>query len=178
MVRLPASKLLCTICVLVTTCVLAACGFHLRENVALPAGMHRVRVVVTGNYALQQRLVRALQTSGATVESSAGAGVAELHVPVAVFTTETLSVGGYARVSEFAVHFQVQFDVVDAAGRTLVSHKRIDMSREYSYDATNTVGNDSQVAAIEVSLNDDMVQAILFRLQAAGRNASPAPAGS
>jgi len=178
MAPLPASKLLRIVCVLLTACALAACGFHLRENVALPAGMHRVHVVVTGNYPLQQRLVRALQTSGAIVEDNAGPGIAELHVPVAVFTTETLSVGGYARVSEFAVHFQVQFDVVDAAGRTVVPHKRIDMSREYSYDATNTVGNDSQVAAIEVSLNDDMVQAILFRLQAAGRKASPAPARS
>ena len=177
MARVPASKSLRTAWVLVAVCTLAACGFHLRENVGLPAGMQRVHVAVIGNYPLQQRLVRALQTSGATVEDTAAPGIAELHVPVAVFTTETLSVGGYARVSEFAVHFQVQFDVTDAAGRTLVPNKRIDMSREYSYDATNTVGNASQVAAIELSLNDDMVQAILFRLQAAGRNVSPAPAG-
>lgn len=178
MARMPARSLLHTSWLLIAVCALGACGFHLRGNAALPAGMQRVHVVVTGNNALQQRLVRALQTSGAMVEDTAAPGVAELHVPVAVFSTETLSVGGYARVSEFAVHFQVQFNVTDAAGRTLVPHKRIDMSREYSYDATNTVGNASQVAAIELSLNDDMVQAILFRLQAADRNVSPDAAGS
>ena len=71
----------------------------------------------------------------------------------------------------------MQFEVTDAAGQVLVPSQRIDMSREYSYDATNTVGNSSQVQEIQRSLNDDMVQSILFRLQAAGRHA-PATPGS
>lgn len=161
---------------LLAACAISACGFHLRQSAALPSGMQRVHVVVNGNNALQQRLMRALQISGAEVEDQAGAGIAELWVPVAAFSTETLSAGGYARVSEFAVHYQVQFQVGDGSGRTLVAQQRIDMSREYSYDATNTVGNASQVQAIEQGLNDDMVQAILFRLQAAARKAAPAGA--
>jgi LPS-assembly lipoprotein len=54
------------------------------------------------------------------------------------------------------------------------------MSREYSYDAGNTIGDESQVQEIQRSLNDDMVQAILFRLQAASKHqlAAPAPAAS
>lgn len=174
----PASRLLRGACLLLLACALGACGFHLRQSAALPPGMQRVHVVVNGNYALQQRLVRALQTSGANVEDQPGAGIAELRVPVAAFSTETLSAGGYARVSEFAVHFQVQFEVVDGSGHTLVARQRVDMSREYSYDATNTVGNASQVQAIEQGLNDDMVQSILFRLQAAGRKAPASPAGA
>lgn len=178
MVPVSVSRLLRAACLLLVVCALGACGFHLRQSAALPPGMQRVHVVVSGNFALQQRLVRALQISGASVEDQPGAGVAELRVPVAAFSTETLSAGGYARVSEFAVHFQVQFEVGDGSGRTLVARQRIDMSREYSYDATNTVGNASQVQAIEQGLNDDMVQAILFRLQAVGRNAPATPAGS
>jgi len=178
MTLVPASRLLRNACLLLVACVLGACGFHLRQSAALPPGMQRVHVVVNGNYALQQRLVRALQISGASVEDQPGAGIAELRVPVAAFSTETLSAGGYARVSEFAVHFQVQFEVGDGSGKTLVARQRVDMSREYSYDATNTVGNASQVQAIEQGLNDDMVQAILFRLQAAGRNAPVPPAGT
>ena len=50
--------------------------------------------------------------------------------------------------------------------------------REYSYDATNTVGNAAQVEALQGSLHDDMVQAILFRLQAAGEHELAAPAGA
>jgi LPS-assembly lipoprotein len=38
------------------------------------------------------------------------------------------------------------------------------------------VGNASQVQEIQRSLNDDMVQAILFRLQAAGKHPQAATA--
>lgn len=156
---------------------LAACGFHLRGNAQLPASMQRVHLDISGNQDLQRRLARALQISGVTVEDVAGPGIAELRVPVAAFSTETVSAGGYSRISEFAVRYQVQFEVTDAAGQVLVPSQRIDMSREYSYDATNTVGNSSQVQEIQRSLNDDMVQSILFRLQAAGRHV-PATPGS
>jgi LPS-assembly lipoprotein len=157
---------------------LSACGFHLRENATLPPEMQRVHLAVNGGGELERHLARALQTSGATVEDDSGAGIAELRVPVAAFSTETLSAGGYVRITEYAVRYQVQFDVLDAAGQVLVPHQRIDMSREYSYDAGNTIGNASQVQEIQRSLNGDMVQAILFRLQAAGKHELAAPAST
>jgi LPS-assembly lipoprotein len=40
------------------------------------------------------------------------------------------------------------------------------------------VGNASQVQEIQGSLVDDMVQAIMFRLEAAGRNPQAAPASA
>jgi LPS-assembly lipoprotein len=175
-----AGRLLQASLLLVAAFALSACGFHLRENATLPPQMQRVHVTVNGGGDFQRHLARALQTSGVTVEDDSGPGIAELRVPVAAFSTETLSAGGYVRITEYAVRYQVQFDVTDAAGQILVPHQRIDMSREYSYDASNTVGNESQVQEIQRSLNDDMVQAILFRLQAAGKHelATPASASS
>ncbi len=160
---------------LVAAAALTACGFHLRGNAQLPASMQRVHVTVNGNHDLERSLARALQVAGVSVEDDGGPGVAELRVPVAAFSSETVSAGGYSRISEFAVRYQVQFDVRDAAGQVLVPSQRVDMSREYSYDATNTVGASSQVEQIQRSLNDDMVQSILFRLQAAGHRGAAAP---
>jgi LPS-assembly lipoprotein len=99
---------------------------------------------------------------------------------VAQFTTDLLSVSGGARVTEYTVRYQVRFEVDDSSGQTLVAQQRVDMSRDYSYDAGNTVGDAAQVEEIQRSLNDDMVQAILFRLQAADRHvlAEPAAASS
>ena len=162
---------------LLVATVVTACGFHLRQTAALPASMQRVHLDMRGGD-FQRSLTRALQHSGVTIEDDSGPGIAELRVPVAAFSTETLSAGGYVRITEYAVRYQVQFDVTDAAGQVLVPHQRIDMSREYSYDASNTVGNESQVQEIQRSLNDDMVQAILFRLQAAGKHELAAPAGA
>lgn len=165
---------------LVTALLLPACGFHLRQNASLPPQMQRVHLVVNGGGELERRLTRALGTSGATVEDESGPNIAELRVPVATFATETLSAGGYVRITEYAVRYHVEFEVTGADGHELLARQRIDMSREFSFDASNAVGSESQVQELQRSLNDDMVQAILFRLQAAnkGHLAEPASAAS
>lgn len=173
-----AGRLTQALLLLASVLALAACGFHLRQNAKLPPQMQRVHLTVNGGRDFQRHLERALETSNITIEDNSGPGIAELHVPVAAFSTETLSAGGYVRITEYAVRYQVQFDVADDAGQVLVPHQRIDMSREYSYDASNTVGNASQVEEIQRSLNDDMVQAILFRLQAASKHELAAPASA
>jgi LPS-assembly lipoprotein len=155
---------------------LAACGFHLRQNAALPAAMQRVHLDARGGSNFQRQLNLALERAGVTVEDTGGPGIAELSVPTAAFSTDTLTSGGYARISEYAVHYTVKFRVTDASGRILVPMQSINMSREFSYEASNTVGSASQIEQIQKSLDDDMVQAIMFRLEAAGRH--PAAASS
>ncbi len=173
-----ARRLFQTALLLVCALALAGCGFHLRRNASLPVAMQQIHLTVSGGGDLQRLLARALTESGVNVEDDSGPGIAELHVPSAAFSTDTLSAGGYVRITEYSVHYDVQFNVADANGQTLVPNQRITMSREYSYDATNTIGNAAQVTQIQRSLNDDMVQAILFRLQAAGRHALAVPASA
>ncbi|PXV58361.1 LPS-assembly lipoprotein [Dyella jiangningensis] len=174
---------------LMSTLTLAACGFHLRQNVALPPAMQHVHVV-TGNLNLQRGLERSLVASGINVEDHKAPDIAELNIPVAQFTTDTLTINGAARVTEYTVRYQVQFEVHDGTGQPLIPRQRIDLQRDFSYDPTNTIGTAAQVDAIQSSLNDDMITAILLRLQAAGRHpgqtaaaaaaqeAQPAPASS
>jgi len=163
---------------LVSALALAACGFHLRQSAAVPSAMKRVHLTVSGGVGsdLQRALSRALQVSGVTIEDNGGPGIAELNVPTAAFGTETLTLGGYSLITEYAVRYQVRFEVVDPKGKTLVPMQAISMSREYSYDATQTIGNASEVQQIQGSLISDMVQAIMFRLQAANKRELAAPA--
>ena len=166
---------------LVSAFALTACGFHLRQSAALPEAMQHVHLTVNGGADLQRDLARALEASGATVEDKPGPGIAELRVPTASFSTETLTVSGYARVTEYAVRYLVQFQLNDGSGQVLLPAQNINMSREFSYDASNTIGTTAQVEEIQRSLNDDMVQAILFRLQALqkhGGTVAPAAAAS
>ncbi|NUO71297.1 MAG: hypothetical protein HOQ10_01090, partial [Frateuria sp.] len=86
---------------LVSTLALAACGFHLRQSAALPASMQRMHLSVSGGGDLQRNLARALEGSGVAVVDEGGAGIAELKIPVAQFSTDTLSVSGGARVTEY-----------------------------------------------------------------------------
>jgi LPS-assembly lipoprotein len=164
---------------LLVVLLLAGCGFHLRQSVALPASMQRIHLTVSGGGDLQRMLARSLRGSGVTVEDASGPGIAELTIPTAAFSNDILSVSGFSRVTEYAVHYTVRFSVSDGSGSVLIPAQDIRMSREYSYDAGNAIGNDAQVEEIQRSLNDDMVQSILFRLQAAARHADTvAPAAA
>lgn len=170
------NRLLRVSLLLVPVLALPACGFHLRQSAALPASMQHMHLTVNGGGDLQRNLARALEDSGVTLEDDGGPGIAELKIPVAQFGTDMASISGGARVTEYTVNYQVRFEVDDSNGQALVPQQRIDMSRDYSYDAANTIGTEAQVEEIRRSLNDDMVQAILFRLQAAGRHSPGAPA--
>ncbi|MBD8871970.1 LPS assembly lipoprotein LptE [Rhodanobacter sp. DHB23] len=155
---------------------LSACGFHLRRSAALPPAMSRVHLTVNGNGDLQRKLSRALENAHVTVEDNGGPGIAELRVPVASFGTQSLTQGGYVRITEYAVRMHTEFDLAGGDGTTLVPHQRIDLQHEYSYDSTDTVGNAAEVQQLQASLVDDTVQAIMFRLEAAARHPQAAPA--
>jgi len=171
---------------LLSVLVLAACGFHLRGSAALPKGMERVHLTVSGGGDFQRKLARALLASNVTVEDKAGPGIAELHVPAQNFSVQSLTISGAAQVTEFAVRYHVTFTASDANGKTLVPMEAINLQREYSYDASQPVGTQSQMEQIQASLIDDAIQAVLFRLQAvakhgeeaAAKAAGPLPAGA
>ncbi|HET7359928.1 MAG TPA: LPS assembly lipoprotein LptE [Rhodanobacteraceae bacterium] len=162
--------------VLAATAALAACGFHLRPSAQLPAGMQRVHLQVSGGGDLPRELARAMEVSGTVVEDHSGAGIAELQVPVAGFRTDSLTMTGTARVGEYSVRYHVEFAASDAAGKVLVPRQSIDMSRDFTYDARESIGNETQVEEIEKSLVRDMVQAMLFRLQAVAEHPGAAQA--
>lgn len=161
---------------LAAVAALAACGFHLRQSAQLPAGMQRVHLSVDGNGDLPRQLARAIEVSGGTIEDQSGPGIAELNVPVAQFRTDSLTMTGTARVGEYSVRYHVEFNVADAAGNALVPQQNIDMSREFTYDARDSIGTESQSEAIQKSLVRDMVQSIMFRLQAAAEHPEAARA--
>lgn len=157
---------------------LAGCGFHLRGSAALPPGMQRVHLTVGGAGDFQRKLARALLASNVTLEDKPGPGIAELHVPAQNFTVQSLTINGAAQVTEFAVRFHVVFTATNPEGKVIVPDQAIDLQREFSYDASQPVGTQSQMEQIQGSLIDDAIQAMLFRLQAVAKNGATAAANA
>ncbi|WP_448098538.1 LPS-assembly lipoprotein LptE [Luteibacter yeojuensis] len=157
--------------------LVSACGFHLRQSAALPPGMKKIHLTVSGGGKLERELTRALENSDVTIVDKPSVDAAELAVTSNTFRTDSLTVSGTARVTEYAVRYHVDFNAKAGDGTVIIPSQAVDMSREFSYDATNTIGTASQTEELQRSLIGDMVQAILFRLQAAGAHpAMAAPA--
>lgn len=146
---------------------LAACGFHLREQARLPAALQHVHVEVADPFGpLGRDLPKALERSGAVLEDKTGAGIATLRVPISVITIDTLSVGATARVREYTMRYHVEFDAVDADGKTVIDRQAIELTRDYTFDETQALGIAAQEEEFRKSLERDMVQSILRRLEA------------
>ncbi len=148
-------------------CLLTACGFHLREEARLPPGMQRVFVEGAEPASpLGRDLRKALARSGAEVVEQAGAGAARLRIGANHLRTDVLSVGGNARANEYTMRYHVEFDVVDATGANLFPKQVVELTRDFTFDASQALGVAAEQDLLGAELQRDMVQAILRRLEA------------
>jgi len=163
-------RLLKSLSCLAFALLLAACGFHLRQSAALPQPMQQqVYLNVSGNGEFPRELARALQARKVQVLNAAAPGVAELDVPVQAFRTDVLTSTGFARVGEYAVRYHVEFSLKDGSGAVVLPTQMIDLSHEFTFDPFSAIGTASQTEVLQRDLVREAVDAILRRLEAAGR---------
>ena len=153
--------------------LLAGCGFHMRKEVELPASMKKVHIVI-GDPAspLAKDLAKALPRSGTEVVADAGPDVAIMNISANAFSTDVLSVSGGARANEYSLRYHVEFEVLNAAGTSLLPKQTIELSREFTFDSTQTLGLAAETDLLTQELERDMVQTILRRLEALARAGS------
>ena len=146
---------------------LAGCGFHLRKEANLPASMKKVHVQgADPTSPLVKELVKALPRSGTEVVDAVAADVAVMNISANAFSTDVLSVGGNARATEYALRYHVEFEVQDAGGTALLPKQTIELTRDFTFDASQALGVAAEVDLLTQELQRDMTQAILRRLEA------------
>ena len=150
--------------------LLAGCGFHLRKEAQMPASMKKVHIQIgDANSPLAKDLAKALPRSGTEIVEDIGPDVAVMNFSANAFSTDVLSVGGNARASEYSLRYHVEFEVQDAAGTTLLPKQTIELSREFTFDASQALGVAAETDLLTQELERDMVQTILRRLEALAR---------
>lgn len=163
-----------TLCGLSVT-LLSACGFHLRQSAALPAPMQQqVYLNVAGGGELPRDLARALNARKIQVLNESAPGAAELDVK-AQFRTDVLTSTGFARVGEYAVRYHVDLSLKDGSGAVVLPQQAIDLSHEFTFDPFQAIGTAAQTEVIERDLSREMTDAIMRRLEAAGRKGTLVP---
>lgn len=160
-------------CVLAFAVVLlAGCGFHLRQPAHLPTAMQRTYISdASGTIELVRELRRSLITPATQVTDDATTATATLNILSARQFQRVLSVSNVGQPLEYQVAYQVQFSLTDAHGKTLIEPQTLTLTRNYAYDIANTLGDTEQANVLYKSMEDNMAQLIMFRLQALGRSA-------
>lgn len=158
--------------------MLSACGFHLRQSAPLPAPMQQqVYLNVAGGGELPRDLSRALNVRKVQVLDQSAPGVAELDVK-AQFRTDVLTSTGFARVGEYAVRYHVDFSLKDGDGNVVLPQQSMDLSHEFTFDPFQAIGTSAQTEVIQRDLTREMTDAIMRRLEAAGRKGALVPPSS
>lgn len=165
--------------------LLAACGFHLRAALQLPADLGPLRVVSPDPYSplaesLSEEMTRAgavpapepvavtpPDDGSAAVAPESPAPVATLRVVSERWGSTPLSVDQLGRAQEFSLRYAVVFELTRADGSELVPRQVIELSRDYISVPNNSSGTEGEREILSKELRRDMVAAILRRIDAA-----------
>jgi LPS-assembly lipoprotein len=153
---------------------LTGCGFHLRKEVDLPPSMKKVHIqIADASSPLAKELAKALPRSGTEVVDAVGPGVAIMNISQNSFSTDVLSVGGNARATEYSLRYHVELEVENEAGTALLPKQTIELSRDFTFDASQALGVAAEVDLLTQELQRDMTQTILRRLEAMANRKTP-----
>lgn len=156
--------------------LLTGCGFHLRNALNLPQDLGPVRVVAGDPYsALADFLAEGLQRAGAqAAPAGADTGVATLRIISEQWADTPISYDQFGRAQEFSLRYAVIFSMRRADGSEAVPQQAVELSRDYLAPAVDSIGKASERELLVRELRREMAAAILRRVDAASKPATPA----
>ena len=150
----------------------SGCGFHLRGEAQLPPGMERVYVDSSDPFGpLKRNLEKALERSGAKIETKSGDGIAEVKLGAVSLAPVVRSVSVNARVNEFTMLYHVELSITDASGKVLLPKQVVEKSRIFTFDQTQAIGTGAEQDEIKKEMERDMVQVVLRKVESVERKA-------
>lgn len=159
-------KLLIVLCL---SLPLAACGFKPRASLAVATELGPVAVTAPDPYSpLAADLAAALTRAGAT-PAVPGAAASSLKLLSERQAKRPLTYDRGVGVREYEVTYTVDFELRAADGSVRVPRQRVELSREYTYDARGAIGSPAEERLLAEELRRDMVAAVMRRLDAALR---------
>ncbi|MEA9647094.1 LPS assembly lipoprotein LptE [Xanthomonas campestris] len=156
---------------LVLVSSLTACGFHLRNSLALPPDTPAVKVQSALQYSeLAKLLRRGLKAAGATLaDDDAKSGFAKVQVLSERWGDLPIAIDSQGRSQEFSLRYAAIFTVTTANGAILVPQQVIELSRDYVSPPVDATGTATEREILADELRKDMSASILRRIDSVVR---------
>ena len=159
---------------------LTACGFHLRNRIALPADLGPVLVSSTTAYSpLAQSVADGLRAAGAVVAAESATEVATLQILSERWGDLPISIDEFGRAQEFSLRYAAVFVFRRADGSELVPQQVVELSRDYVSPPQDATGTTTEREILADELRREMAAAILRRvdgvIQGGATGQAPAP---
>jgi LPS-assembly lipoprotein len=146
--------------------LLAGCGFQLKGNLELPAGVERVYVQTQDELSPFGVAMRArLDAIGAREPRAA----ANADAVVRVFDEKTgrrvLSVSSRNTPKEYELYYRIDY-AIERKGEEVVPREELSMTRNISFDETQLLAKDREERILREALARDLADLVLRRLAA------------
>jgi LPS-assembly lipoprotein len=151
---------------LVCTLLVAGCGFQLRGPANLPFDTLYVQAPTGSQFANQFRRVVAAGSATRVVEDPKVAE-ATLVLVQELREKNILSLSGTGRVREFQLRYRMSYRLLDKNAVETLPVSEIVLTRDFSFNDQDTLSKESEEALLFRDMQNDAVQQLVRRLQAA-----------
>ncbi len=149
---------------------LAACGFHLRGEAALPFDT----MFISGSPSFSTQLARAIRAGSKTrvIDNPKDAQVT-LQVVGEQNERVILSLSGSGRVREIQLRYRISYRLTDRDSREVLPTSEVQLKRDLTYSDTDVLGKEQEEALLIRDMRNDAIQQVVRRLQVARIDFTP-----
>lgn len=156
---------------LIAAVSVAACGFQLRGQARLPAALSDTHLQIDDDSTVFARELRLLLVAnGVRLAERSGEDTATLRIHSQRMWRQALSVSGQARVREFLLVLEVDFELADADGKRLLERETLRLTRDYSFDEQEILAADREEEFLSRDLGREMAARLMRRLESLSRS--------
>jgi LPS-assembly lipoprotein len=150
--------------------LLSACGFHLRGSWELPYESIYLDIPAHSEFGAQ--LKRTLVGTGAARVTDTLTDAQAVFVPTGeARERKILSYSSAGRVREVQLQYRYGFRVRDRSGQDLIAPASIEMTRDLTFDESQTLAKEQEEDLLWRDMLNDLTQQVMRRL--AGRKPEP-----
>ena len=146
------------------TLSLAACGFHLRGQAALP--FESMYVQTGGPSSFASQLARAVRAGSQTrITDNPKDAQVTLQIIAEARERAILSLSGGGRVREITLRYRVSYRLYDRKNKEYIAPSEILLRRDLSYSDTDVIAKEQEEGLLYRDMQNDAVQQLVRRLQ-------------
>lgn len=159
-------RLIVTALLVASVAILAGCGFQLRGDIRLSAGMSEPYVEAVDHYTpFYAELTTALGQAGARLAPGKESASAVVHVHGDETGRNVLTISARNTPQEYEVFYTVEYSV-SSAGREILPRQKLTLTRDYAYDDTAVLAKQHEERDIRQALARDLAALVATRLAA------------
>ena len=148
------------------TCTIAACGFHLRGAYELPEHLSPVYLDKDSmSLLLYKELRSTLRASGAELTDDKTTAASVLEISQEQQTRDVISVDTLGRAREYRLIYRLTF-TLQASGEAVIDRSNIQLTRNLLFNPEAVLGVTEEMENIYRDMIRDSTGQILLRLQA------------